>query len=55
MTQYDYPITVYLKGLSSLCLEVAREPRLVPLFVAIVGLMAKTLREFEREARRIAA
>jgi hypothetical protein len=55
VTQHDYRITIYLKGLASLCLEVAREPRLLPLFVAIVAMMPKTLREFEREALQIAA
>jgi hypothetical protein len=41
-------------GLSQLCAEVAAEPKLLPLFIAIIELVSGTIRELRR-ARRLAA
>jgi hypothetical protein len=51
MTQHDR-IGDYLLGLSRLCLEVAREPWLLPLFVQLVALVPATIAALRREERR---
>ncbi len=47
-------LTAYLLALSRLCQEVAREPRLLPTFFAILRLVPSTVRELEQQ-RRVAA
>ena len=53
MIRQDH-VARYLEGLAALCLEVARQPRLLPLFVRILKLVPGTLAELQR-ARRLAA
>ena len=40
---------------SSLCLEVARQPRLLPVFFAILRLVPRTVAALEQQRRRVAA
>jgi hypothetical protein len=46
-------ITRYVEALGWLCVEVARQPRLLPTFLRILQLVPSTVRELER--RRLAA
>jgi hypothetical protein len=49
---------MYLRGLARLCEEVARQPRLLPVFVRVLAMAPATLRELLRrdcDQRRIAA
>jgi hypothetical protein len=45
----------YLVALSSLCLEIARQPHLLPLFVQVIRLVPSTLAELQWAQRRLAA
>ena len=46
----------YLEAIARLCLETARNPRLLPVFIEIAKLMPATLRELAgAQRRRIAA
>jgi hypothetical protein len=48
-------ISRYLLGLAALCLEVSREPRLLPTFVRILARVPSTLAALQRAQRRLAA
>ena len=41
----------YLHALAGVCLEVAREPRLLPVFLRIVMMVPATVRELRGDAR----
>jgi hypothetical protein len=42
----------YLRGLGSLCSEVSSQPRLLPVFLAVLRLVPGTIAELQRESRR---
>ena len=48
-------VSQYLLGLSSLCAEVARNPRLLPVFVRLLARAPSTLAALQRAQRRLAA
>ena len=52
--KHDSAIAQYLAGLASLCMEVSRKPKLLPVFLTILKLVPRTVRELQR-SRRLAA
>jgi hypothetical protein len=55
MTPHDRRVQIYLLALSRLCREVADEPRLLLPFLRILAMVPATLRELQREQKRMAA
>jgi hypothetical protein len=48
-------VAQYLLGLSRLCAEVARNPKLLPSFMRVLRLVPSTLAALQRAQRRLAA
>jgi hypothetical protein len=55
MKRHDHRVVRYLEAVAKLCLEVAAEPRLLPLFVAIIALVPATIAQLKRDSERLAA
>jgi hypothetical protein len=47
-------ISGYLEALGTLCIETSRNPKLLPVFIAVLRLVPRTITELER-AERLAA
>jgi hypothetical protein len=50
----DASVTTYLQAIAALAMEVAREPRLLPVFLGVIRLVPRTVEALQR-ARRLAA
>jgi hypothetical protein len=48
-------VSLYLRQLGLLCLEVADNPKLLPTFLRLIVLVPATVAELRRDSRRLAA
>jgi hypothetical protein len=53
MKQPHASVTTYLRAIAALALEVSRRPTLLPMFVAVIKLVPRTIEELLQ--RRLAA